>query len=146
MSVRYFNVDRTHEFFAPDLEEVLNLLAERAPGVEIVAERIAKGELTHRIRFDGAVEGWVEVKPWAGPAEIARIAAGMTAAQRKWLPWFKPEPFGGYPIGMSKRTLDQLIERGLIDKHRPAYFGAVKWSLSATGQYVAAYLKEQERG
>lgn len=58
--VRYFNADQSRAIHAPDAEEIINILAETTPGVEVTAERIAKGNLTHRIRFDGAVEGWIE--------------------------------------------------------------------------------------
>lgn len=75
--------------------------------------------------------------------DIAAIAKGLTKAQRKWLPSFRSDPFAGRAVGMSKATLNSLIAAGLVVKHRPAFFGMVKWSLSETGLAVRDYLKGQ---
>lgn len=69
---------------------------------------------------------------------------GLTKAQRKWLLSFKEEWFGGYPIGMSKKTLSGLIDAGLVEVMRPKFFGIVKWRLTSAGAEIAAALRAQK--
>lgn len=72
-----------------------------------------------------------------------QIAAGLTKAQRKWLPWFPEAPLAGRPIGMSKATLRGLIEERLVEEHRPHHFGMVKWNVTPLGLAVRTILENR---
>lgn len=69
------------------------------------------------------------------------IAAKLPPAKRKWLPTFRDEPFAGRAIGMSKATLRALIADGLVEEHRPQFFGMIKWNLTPLGQQVRSILE-----
>jgi len=74
------------------------------------------------------------------PQTPEQIAGKLTKAQRKWLPTFREEPFGGTAIGMSKQTRQSLLDAGLIAKHVPAHFRLIKWSLTEAGIAVLAHI------
>lgn len=77
--------------------------------------------------------------------DIAKLAEGLTKAERKWLPTFRAELFGGYAAGMSKRTLQNLIAKGFVEQIRPqSGFGLVKWRLTTLGLALRAYLKDHK--
>jgi hypothetical protein len=75
--------------------------------------------------------------------EAEKIAAGLTKAQRQWLPAFTKEPLGMFPVGMPRATRRKLAEMGLITMERPFAFGMVKSRLTPLGLQVRVILQDR---
>lgn len=80
------------------------------------------------------------IPPMADPAAIA---AGLTKAQRNWLPSFSEQPKPYLPIGMSRRTRESLVDLSLVEKISPRTgFGLVLFGLTPLGLRVRQILEE----
>lgn len=83
------------------------------------------------------------------PAEIAAIAKGLTAAQRRAL---VHKNAGGHSYSWTTiNTLEALYKRRLVRRKcsHGAFYSprtAIEWPLTPLGQLVAQHLKENGRG